>query len=350
MKYILINAIGCGFSGSKIILEELVNHYKYDYRLILYVSNQSKYNFTTKNIEVHTLRHSIFGRYLRVLYELYYNLKALFNRNIKGIINLSNYGLCLNKNYILYLHNSLIVDQNSNISFSGGNKNFLKDLFLSSCFNKANLIVVQTEHMFTKVIDYCNTNKIKVPNMEVVKPYKNFYLTSNYKGKSKNFAFQFFYPSSNFAHKNEKLAIEAFAKLENDIGLIITANQYQPITDNVIITGQITRENVYTYMQTSNALLFLSSYESLGLPLIESMYFSKPAVLPDLPYAREIYGDSAVYFDSFELKSIVKAIKYLKKEIKYFEASVKDRSKSFFENRHDWSHHWSIFLKHLENE
>jgi glycosyltransferase involved in cell wall biosynthesis len=49
--------------------------------------------------------------------------------------------------------------------------------------------------------------------------------------------------------------------------------------------------------QTADALLFLSLSESFGFPLVEAMWIGLPIIYPDLPYARTLCGERAIYFD-----------------------------------------------------
>ena len=64
--------------------------------------------------------------------------------------------------------------------------------------------------------------------------------------------------------------------------------------------------------KNADALLFLSSEESLGLPLIEAMAINIPIVCPNLDYSRNICGDSAFYFDLNNLDSLYDTLKALK--------------------------------------
>jgi glycosyltransferase involved in cell wall biosynthesis len=65
----------------------------------------------------------------------------------------------------------------------------------------------------------------------------------------------------------------------------------------------------------ASLLLFLSESESYGFPLIEAMYVGLPIVCADFPYARNLCGDEAIYFDSNDISSLKKAVAHLRKKI-----------------------------------
>ena len=68
----------------------------------------------------------------------------------------------------------------------------------------------------------------------------------------------------------------------------------------------------YSYM---DALLFLSRDESYGFPLVEAMFVGLPIICPDLPYARILCGEQAIYFDPNDVASLKEAIETLKLQL-----------------------------------
>jgi glycosyltransferase involved in cell wall biosynthesis len=57
--------------------------------------------------------------------------------------------------------------------------------------------------------------------------------------------------------------------------------------------------------RAADACLFLSTCESFGHPLVEAMALGKPVVCSDLPFARELCGDDAIYVDLDRPESLV---------------------------------------------
>ena len=109
--------------------------------------------------------------------------------------------------------------------------------------------------------------------------------------------------------------------------------------------GWISREEVGAEYSAASALLFTSEAETLGLPLLEALDRGLPAVLPDLPYARELYGEAAVYFRDPTPDSVCEAILKLKDEIvKYRELASKRRQEARALET-SWPDHWRAFLE-----
>lgn len=118
-------------------------------------------------------------------------------------------------------------------------------------------------------------------------------------------SFLLFYPSSFLPHKNHKLLLDdrliSFL-VENSITIALTIPKSCPdFRDYPFfnLIGDISRENCLAYIDKCDALLFLSSYESLGLPLIEASLFSKPIICPFETYTSELLGNSPYYYDPY---------------------------------------------------
>jgi glycosyltransferase involved in cell wall biosynthesis len=116
-----------------------------------------------------------------------------------------------------------------------------------------------------------------------------------------------FYPAMGYPHKNHALlqkmgdcqpaeAKSLLSEVTVTVGLADEAYRvdYPSWVKNAGRLG--TKECVAAYLG-SDALFFPSLRESFGLPLVEAMVFGAPIVCADLPYARWLCGDEAIYFD-----------------------------------------------------
>ena len=125
-------------------------------------------------------------------------------------------------------------------------------------------------------------------------------------------------------HKNHKIIWKLFenhsTELSN-VSFILTINDnfnkmHYNITDRIIpnvkFLGEINENDVYFQYTQSDALFFPSINETYGLPLIEAMKMGKYILCSDLPYAKELCLDEAIYFDPFNDVSVLKAIERLK--------------------------------------
>ena len=113
--------------------------------------------------------------------------------------------------------------------------------------------------------------------------------------------YKLFYPASFLPHKNHLMllqpeVLEHFYRNDIKVFLTIDGNQLpNKSSDLLICLGRLERDACLRFLRESDALLFLSHFESLGLPLIEAADACKPVICFDLPYSRELLGDSPYY-------------------------------------------------------
>jgi glycosyltransferase involved in cell wall biosynthesis len=136
--------------------------------------------------------------------------------------------------------------------------------------------------------------------------------------KSNTFAsgLKLFYPAANYPHKNHKLLSHLYFT-EKDVveKITITIHESQrPITqcDFIECVGKLNPREMVKQYKSADALLFLSNAESYGFPLVEAMHLGLPIICPNLPYAYEMCGDEAVYFEVDCSKALMEAIVALK--------------------------------------
>jgi glycosyltransferase involved in cell wall biosynthesis len=80
------------------------------------------------------------------------------------------------------------------------------------------------------------------------------------------------------------------------------------VEDRVEWLGILTPDEVVFALRNSDLLAFPSLSESFGLPLAEAMAAGCPIVASDLPYAHEVAGPAAAYFDPRDPRSIAQVI------------------------------------------
>lgn len=341
---IILNGLGCTVSGGRLILQELINSFPKDSKLHVIAPSIDGFERLTAGSNVKTiyLSHKVWKGILRLIPELTINILLILNI-AKRCINISNYGLCYSKNQILYIHNQYLLDlslNNTELTF--------KRKMLNTYIARGKFICIQTEYMKNELKSYISTlNKWKLNDVIIEKlaplPTKNFG-NPDYRYE-KNFEFEFFYPASTFIHKQTELAISSIQG-KNGIGLSITVdNLSNRKSESINYLGVITYDKVTSIFSRIDALLFTSTRESLGLPLLEALDFELPAVLPNLEYAKEIYGDAAVYFKENTKDSISEAIDILVYNYDHYKENAVLRKKSEWSSRISWSQHWDIFLK-----
>lgn len=122
------------------------------------------------------------------------------------------------------------------------------------------------------------------------------------------------YPAASYPHKNHKL-LSGIATASADTWpvqrLILTVgNDLNPAPSVPWIdcAGFLAAQQMIQAYRHVDALLFLSRDESYGFPLVEAMFVGLPIICPDLPYARILCGDQAIYFVPDDLVSLKCAV------------------------------------------
>ena len=122
-----------------------------------------------------------------------------------------------------------------------------------------------------------------------------------------------FYPASAEPHKNHRLLIELCEQSIRSGGnptvlLTITAKnrdemdildsiEKRGLGRNLINIGWINAAERQWLYTRCRGILFLSTFESLGIPLLEARFLGRPILCVDSPLAREILGDGFPLYD-----------------------------------------------------
>lgn len=128
-----------------------------------------------------------------------------------------------------------------------------------------------------------------------------------------------FYPAAGYPHKNHGLLGKLISQDDWPVSeLKITLDDDlnpAPHIPWIRCTGFISPPEIIAEYGRTDALLFLSKQESYGLPLVEAMFIGLPIICPDLPYARSLCGNQAIYFDPNSQQSLYSAIIKLRNQL-----------------------------------
>jgi glycosyltransferase involved in cell wall biosynthesis len=132
--------------------------------------------------------------------------------------------------------------------------------------------------------------------------------------------------------KNIKVIIEAFKLLDPNIYMlkiigeknikVFKENNYEAIS-NVEFLDEVTDVSLYKWILEAKALINASFYEGFGLPALEAMSLYTPCILSDIPVYRELYGESAIFFDATNAKQLAEQVVAMEESDKYFEICKK---------------------------
>ena len=124
-------------------------------------------------------------------------------------------------------------------------------------------------------------------------------------------------------HKNWERLIEAYSKiagegLEEDLVIAgLPGKSWERIhdcvtnsglADRVHLVGWTPRPVLSSLFKYATALIFPSTFEGFGLPVIEAMAAELPVACSDIPVLRETAGEAAVFFDPLSVDQIAEAL------------------------------------------
>ncbi|MBS1875391.1 MAG: glycosyltransferase family 4 protein [Acidobacteria bacterium] len=196
----------------------------------------------------------------------------------------------------------------------------LRRLILRGC-NSSQAVIVQTESMRQELLrlDSGLADRIRVipagwSEAEGVSPIA----PDGWETAAAGCAPRLVFVSQHFGYKNHETLLRALPKIAEAfpcVRLFLTIDSPQGrngragsgdilgrlivqlgIEQRVTFLGTIPHEQVQLVLSQADVQVFPSFAESFGLPLLEAMVVGCPLVAADLPYAREVAGESAVYF------------------------------------------------------
>lgn len=121
------------------------------------------------------------------------------------------------------------------------------------------------------------------------------------------------YVATAFPHKNHRVLLEAFSELaKRGAGdcLVLSITQEEAISiggnkvldlhesGRIIFAGWVKKQYLRALYDACDACLMPSFIESLSSAHLEAMEWGKPQIVADLPYARDLCGDAAIYVDA----------------------------------------------------
>ena len=124
-------------------------------------------------------------------------------------------------------------------------------------------------------------------------------------------------------HKNLKVLLEAFERLESDIDLLIVGKKEGFISgeseegllsicqrkrNRIFFTGYVDQEDLPSIYQMASVFVFPSLYEGFGFPPLESMAAGVPCVVSNASSLPEVCGDAAIYFDPMNTAELHNAL------------------------------------------
>lgn len=83
------------------------------------------------------------------------------------------------------------------------------------------------------------------------------------------------------------------------------------VADNVRFLGTVSREEVYSVLNSLDIFVLTSRYEGFGVAVVEAMATGTAVVVNDIPVMREVADDAAVFVDATDPDELVSALEEL---------------------------------------
>jgi glycosyltransferase involved in cell wall biosynthesis len=99
-----------------------------------------------------------------------------------------------------------------------------------------------------------------------------------------------------FRKNNIKFYVTVDVNISEEAYKYIEDIKSKRIEDLVVNLGEVPNKKLKSYYNNSLCLFFPSKSETFGIPLVESMAFGLPIIAPNLPYARSVCDDAALYY------------------------------------------------------
>ena len=203
-------------------------------------------------------------------------------------------------------------------------EHFILKKLISVAAKRSSIIFTVSDFSANEIVRFYGKNIIEKIH-RVYNGFNNIQFVKNYPFKER-FNYLLFVGSVK-PHKNLKNALLAYEKSmrtgknlrfvivgkrkgfvtsDHDIETIV--NRININYENVIFTGNVDDNTLYSIYASASAFIMPSFYEGFGIPLVEAMYFHLPIICSDISVFHEICGNQVLYFDPCNVESICKRI------------------------------------------
>ncbi len=334
----LINLISSGTLMTGIsFLEALAKHRNQHNFVILAPSNFGYESVNApENIEISFFRRGKFNAIWRVWFDFLMVPYLVRKFRIEVFISLGNHAPAnLNIPKIVLFRNSYYTNWDD-YEVKSWEKvvKYLERFMFGLTVKSINLIVAQSSYMKERLalVWKIPAEKIKIIPNALSNAFVDQLQNLNYedtKRELKQGKLVCIYVSRYYAHKNHSFLLSIAGELKKrairDVVFAVTVNPMNPnviklqskineegLNAYFINLGEITQRELHEWYQKVNCVIFPSKLETFGNPLIEAMAYGLPICAIDLPYARSVCEDAAIYFRKDDVQDGVDKILSLK--------------------------------------
>lgn len=271
---------------------------------------------------------------------------------------------------VVLFRNSYYVDQ---LDFQQFSRRWqilkkLEMLFFGSTTKVADSFVVQSEYMKERLSqkwDVSDNRIMVVPNAISTRFSREISGKKPECIRRLDGKFKILYVSRYYPHKNHGFIVELAKKFRdngmNDLVFLVTLDQHldgvkailkeirkNGLEDLICNIGEMPQEELADWYRYSDILFFPSYLETFGNAFVESMSFGLPICAVDLPYAKSVCDNAAVYYQKDSLEDAAEKILMLKNNAA-FRREVSKRSAEQFHRFPSWQGVAERYLVILRN-
>lgn len=226
---------------------------------------------------------------------------------------------------VVFVQNRYLVDDVELVGFSLRTRLRLtvERLWLSGRMSNADEFVVQTPSM-KNLLEARTKGRIPVRVLPFMADHEGYVRKIQPPEIQKEKGFEFLYVASGEPHKNHRQLIEAWCLLAKEgifpsLKLTLDRTRFSELSNwlgqkieqyrlNVENLGSLPHGQVKQLYDRAGALIYPSTFESFGLPLIEARQAGLPVLASELDYVRDVL-DPEQSFDPESALSIARAVK-----------------------------------------
>jgi glycosyltransferase involved in cell wall biosynthesis len=320
-RRLFIHAVNVHQGGGRSLLLPIIESLPADMESILCLDSRMQLPENMRQeIRIRHVRPTVFHRFMVEVW--------LLNKAAQGDVVLCFGNLPplfrLHGHAVVFVQNRYLVDAVKLYAFplKTQMRLFVERIWFSRKMVNADEFIVQTPSM-KNLLDARTNEKIPVRILPFVatkvESVRSARSPKVYKEK-----FNFVYVASGEPHKNHRQLIEAWCLLAKEglfpsLKLTLLATNFPVLCDwlgrkikqfelNVENVGSVPHAQVGQLYEQADALIYPSTFESFGLPLIEASQAGLPVLAPELDYVRDVIAPEQT-FDPESAVSITRAVK-----------------------------------------
>ena len=336
----------------KNLLEHLLNFAPSDYEFFIFIAKDTPRDviFESKNVNYIKLPHKASNKFIRMIVEQLflpilvkkYKIDFLFSPAIfhpiilgeKNVLTLHDLIFKLDKNInLVNLYYKILLKNIPRCKYIFTVSNFSKgeiEEYYRSCKKKLNIHVIYEG----------------IPKLPTIKEEELNNFLNKFNVSKNNY---FFYIGLIVPHKNISNMLKAFKLFLNrnpQFKLVLSGKIKKNLLDpfkivnelnlenNVIITGMISDEEKVALLKGSVGLIFISTHEGFGLPVLEAQSLGVPVLTSNVTALPEISGKGALFVNPYNVEEITEGME----KIAFDEKLREDLIKKGYENikRFSW--------------